>query len=222
MKKIKIEVTSRILFLLDFLLLMTISAALMGLLKVKFPELINKLVFIIGAFLIWYLMSKFTKRYKLGIVILKVNDKGLNVNWEKQLAFRRKPDAFLKWEEIYSFKCQPEQYLNVFKVKLTNGKKYKFTFEDKQYEFHRFFDVFEKIAANKSNHSSNINIKKEKTIYESTYGKVMAVIVILLILFMIWTVVFGETKKEPNYGMLLISLSGSIFFVLQVYTSIKK
>jgi len=222
MKEIKIESTSRTIFILEFLFLMIVSCIIMGVLKIQFPELINKLIFIIGALLIWFLASKFTKKYRLGLLILKINEKGLNVSWEKQFILSSKTDVFLKWSEIKSFKYQPEQYLHVFKIKSINGKKYKFTFEDKDYEFQLFFDSFEKIAIKKSDQNLNIDIKKEKTIYESLYGKIMAVIVIFLIIFMIWTIVFGEPKKELNYGLILVSLSGSIFFVSQVYMSNKK
>ena len=110
----------------------------------------------------FYFLYKKSEKLEQAIIDFKINDKGLSIKWEKQFILQNKPNEFIEWSEIKDYTYQPEQYFNLFKIKLNNGKKYKFSFIDYTSDFYRFYLTLEKKTDRKSLQSEKINIKRGK------------------------------------------------------------
>jgi hypothetical protein len=73
-----------------------------------------------------------------------------------------------------------------------------------------------------SKEDAAVNISKAKTIYETTYGLVIAIFLGVIIIVAIGMLIFAKPSGTKNYAGLIASIFGGIFFILQVYSYRKK
>ncbi len=222
MNKINLNVASRGLYILHYFGSL-ILAAIATIPLFKLINDLNKLVFIIIYGGVWYIISRFTKKIPQGQVELELKDDGIQVSWQKQFFLHNKKDHLIKWQNIRDYMFQPEQYFDLLRIRTKDKKKYKFSMIGENDDFPFFYEKLEEVMESKSSEDS-IEIKRAKNIYESNYGLISAVFMGIVIIAGVIAFIFIEPKENssPNYGLLIASLAGGIFFIIQVISYRKK
>ncbi|GAA3790441.1 hypothetical protein GCM10022271_23440 [Corallibacter vietnamensis] len=222
MNKIELNVASRGLYLLHYLG-SPILAAIATIPLFKLFDDLNKLSFIVIYGGVWYITSRFTKKIPNGQVELEMKEDGIQVNWQKQFLLHNKSDQLIKWQNIKDYMFQPEQYFDLLRIRTKDKKKYKFSMIGENNDFPFFYEKLEETIKSKSTDDS-IEIKRAKNIYESNYGLISAIFMGLVIIAVVIAFIFIEPKgnSSPNYGLLVASLAGGIFFIIQVISYRKK
>jgi len=221
MKEITLNVASRGLYVLNMFGTM-IAAMFITFMVFKYlPIEINKLIFV-GLFIgIWYLVSRFTKKIPKGQVSLTIKNEGLSVDWIKQFLLHNKSNNFIKWSELKDYMFQPEQHFNLFRVRTKDKRKFKFSMDDNNDSFDLFYTEFEQVVEMKSNDNS-VEINRAKNIYESNYGLISAIILGIIMIAGVVIILTVKPKDEANYGLLIGSLAGGVFYIIQVIKYRKK
>lgn len=222
MNKINLNVASRGLYILHYFGSL-ILAAIATIPLFKLINDLNKLVFIIIYGGVWYIISRFTKKIPQGQVELELKDDGIQVSWQKQFLLHNKKDHLIKWQNIRDYMFQPEQYFDLLRIRTKDKKKYKFSMIGENDDFPFFYEKLKEVMESKSSEDS-IEIKRAKNIYESIYGLISAVFMGIVIIAGVIAFIFIEPKENssPNYGILIASLAGGIFFIIQVISYRKK
>ena len=216
MNKIELKVASRGLYILHYLG----SALLAGVLTIsisKFIYELNQIVFI-GIFGgIWYVITRFTKKISSGMVELEILEKGIGVKWVNQIILHKRKDLIIDWVDIKDYMFQPEQYFDLLRIRTKDKRKFKFSMIGDNYDFPLFYQSLEKVIKTKSKDES-IEIGRAKNIYESKYGLISTIFMGIVIVAGLIAFVFIEPKgnSKPNFGYLIASLVGGIFFIVQV------
>lgn len=152
---------------------------------------------------------------------LIIDNEGLKKKWLKQFLFQNKPDRNISWTEIKDFVFEPDRQFDKFKLTLKDGTKFKFhhnTDHNNIDDFQQFlFDFERKISKLNTENGKINNIGRGKTIYETVWGLVLAVISFLIIFATIIIFIFFPMKKTVNYAALGASIIGGIYFIFQVY-----
>jgi hypothetical protein len=166
-------------------------------------------------------------RYTATVEIeLSIDNEGIKKKWLKQFLFQSRPDRNINWTEIKDFVFEPDRQFDKFKLTLKDGTKFKFhhnTDHNNKDDFHHFrLDFEKKIAKLNSEKDRANNIKRGKTIYETVWGLILAVIGIVMIIASIVIFLFFPSKKTTNYAMLGASAIGTVYFIFQVYDHRKK
>lgn len=222
MFKINLNVVSRGLYLLHYFGSMIVAMILTTPLF-KLVDNFNKLVFIFIFGATWFIVSRFTKKISKGKVELEIKKEGIQVSWQKQFFLHNKKDHLIQWQNIKDYMFQPEQHFNLLRIRTKDNKKYKFSMMEGNSRFPFFFDKLEEVIQSKSSDDS-IEIKRAKNIYESNYGLISAILMVLVIIAGLIAFIFIKPKgnSSPNYGLLIASLAGGIFFIIQVMSFRKK
>lgn len=118
---------------------------------------------------------------------------------------------------------QPEQYFDLLRIRTKDKRKFKFSLIGDNDDFPIFFEKLEKEMKSKSTDES-IEITRAKNIYEGTYGLILAIFMGVVIIAFVVAFIFIEPKgnSNSNYGLLIVSLTGGIFFIMQVLSSRNK
>jgi len=215
MNRITLNVASRGLYVLNMFGTLIVSMILTFLTFEYFPIELNKLIFI-GIFMgLWYLVSRLTKKIPMGQVNLEIANEGLKINWIHQFLLHNKRDELLRWNLIKDYMFQPEQHFNLFRIRTIDKRKLKFSMVDNNDEFPIFYESFEQLVNSKSENES-ANIVRAKNIYESNYGLISAFVLGIIMFGGVVVFLTVEPKGEPNYGILIASMVGGIFFIIQV------
>ncbi len=152
---------------------------------------------------------------------LTIENDGLKMKWLRQFLFQNRPDRNITWTEIKDFVFEPDRQFDKFKLTLKDGTKFKFhhnTDHDNKDDFQQFrIDFEKKISKINSDKDKTNDIKRGKTIYETVWGLILAVIGIVMIVAIIIIFLFFPIKKTTNYAALGASMIGAIYFILQVY-----
>lgn len=172
---------------------------------------------------IWYIITRFTKEIPKGRVKLEITHDGIQVNWIKQILLHNKKDVLIKWEDIRDYMYQPEQHFDLLRIRTKDNRRLKLSMIGDNSKFLIFYFNMEHEIKSKSS-DGFINIKKAKNIYESTYGLIGAVFIGAVIIVGLLAFIFIEPKgnTKPNYGLLIGSLAGGIFFIINVIAHRKK
>jgi hypothetical protein len=130
----RIEVIAR-----GYVFIRYITSALFGvgaaaLLVPKGQVIIAMIIF--GA--IAYFLYRLIGRFDRGKVELDVLDSGLNIVWLKQLPLFNKESRLIQWNEIQDYVFQPEQYFDVFRIRLKDKTKIKLNLNETTPEFFKF------------------------------------------------------------------------------------
>lgn len=172
---------------------------------------------------IWYIITRFTKEIPKGRVKFEITHDGIQVNWIKQILLHNKKDVLIKWEDIRDYMYQPEQHFDLLRIRTKDNRRLKLSMIGDNSKFLIFYFNMEHEIKSKSS-DGFINIKKAKNIYESTYGLIGAVFIGAVIIVGLLAFIFIEPKgnTKPNYGLLIGSLAGGIFFIINVIAHRKK
>lgn len=222
MNKIEITVASRLLYILHYLGSLIIAAILTSYIF-KIVNNISEIVFIAILGGIWYIITRFTKELPKGRVKLEITKDGIQVIWIKQILLHNRKDVLIKWEDISDYMYQPEQHFDLLRIRTKDNRRLKLSMIGDNSKFLIFyFNMEDEIKSRSSD--GFINIKKAKNIYESTYGLIGAVFIGAVIIVGLFAFIFIEPKgnTKPNYGLLLGSLAGGIFFIINVIAHRKK
>ena len=216
MTKIELTVASRGLYLLHYLG-SALIAAVLTIAIFKFIVELNEIVFIVIFGGIWYLLSRLTKNIAKGQVELEIKEQGIQVKWINQILLHNRKDLLIDWKEIKDYMFQPEQYFDLLRIRTKDKRKFKFSMIGDNADFPSFYEKLEKVFKSKSTDELT-EIKRAKNIYESKYGLISAIFMGVVILAGIVAFIFIEPKgnSKPNYGYLIASLAGGIFFIMQV------
>jgi hypothetical protein len=150
-----------------------------------------------------------------------ISEKEVKIKWLTQFLFNKKSDLTLSWENIEEYKFQPQRRFSFLKIKLRDNNAFKYWHSNNAVddEFDEFLTCFQKKVAEYNYKGINIlhGIKRGKTIYETTYGLFLAIIMAILMisyLFVVW-----EFKYEPRnitWVYIIPAYSGGIYFISQV------
>ena len=195
----------------------------------------DKTVLII-AFAIIMFLAFFLQRFtSLGIVIVNLTDKEISINWIKQYIFHNRPNRQIPLSDIDSYKHQPDQNFDLFKLTLKDGSEIRlwhFTFTSGD-DFHKLAMNFPQIAVKYNKElkeefkrgeldRSGVGIKKAKTIFESEFAPFIAAFAILMIITFPLIIYFKPADIAKNSLALLAPMAGAIFFLIQFYKYRKK
>lgn len=157
---------------------------------------------------------------------LTIDNEGIKKKWLRKFLFQNRPDSSIYWTEIMDFVFEPDRQFDKFKITLKDGTKFKFhhnTDHDNKDDFQQFrLDFEKKIAKINSDKDQTNDIKRGKTIYETVWGLILAVIGIIMLISIIVIFIFFPIRKTTNYAMLGASAIGTIYFIFQVYDHRKK
>jgi len=216
MNRIELTVASRGLYLLHYLG-SALIAAILTILFFKFIIELNQIVFIIIFGGIWYLITRFTKSIAKGQVELEIQEHGIYVKWINPIPLHNRKDLLIDWKEIKDYMFQHEQYFDLLRIRTKDKRKYKFSMIGDNDDFPLFYERLEEVFKSKSTDES-IEIERAKNISESKYGLISAIFMGVVIIAGAVAFIFIEPKgnSKPNYGYLITSLAGGIFFIMQV------
>jgi hypothetical protein len=157
---------------------------------------------------------------------LTIDNEGIKKKWLRKFLFQNRPDISIYWTEIMDFVFEPDRQFDKFKITLKDGTKFKFhhnTDHDNKDDFQQFrLDFEKKIAKINSDKDQTNDIKRGKTIYETVWGLILAVIGIIMLISIIVIFIIFPIRKTTNYAMLGASAIGTIYFIFQVYDHRKK
>ncbi|MDR0368161.1 MAG: hypothetical protein LBH82_03350 [Bacteroidales bacterium] len=228
MRTYNFKAANRVVFILMFtFLFMGVSVLSAFTLLIKEIHIILSILFISGGVFFSIYIIRITSLAKVEVTI---EDDAISIKWLEKFLFGNKPDITIYFNDIAAYVDQSDTNWNWLKIEMKDGSIYKiwqsdFFFND---DYHEFISAFisavenHNIVVENSSEKDNLStIKRAKSIYETTGGLILAgFAIVIMVGFPISLVVFPSTK-EPNYFLLLLGYSGSIYFVFQVYTKRK-
>lgn len=171
-----------------------------------------------------YYLSRFTATAEVKITI---DNEGVKRRWVRQFVLHNKPDNDFKWAEIEEYVYQPDRQFDQFKLRFKDGTKFKLYHNnehDSKDDFRNFLSDFVQKVEQVNNVKRN-GIKLGKTIYETSWGLLLAIIAVIMIIglpIILFVLPHKGIPNSSNYAMLGASYIGAIYFIVQVYTHRKK
>jgi hypothetical protein len=149
----------------------------------------------------------------------------IQLRWINQFIFHNKPDLTINWGDIQEYKYRTDQYFDLFRIKLNDGKiiKLRHNTSITNDDFQKFLNAFETRVEsyNKKDPDTTNDIKRAKTIYETKLGFILAILTgVCLIAIPILIVILPH--KRNSWAGLIAGYSGGIFFIAQVLIHRKK
>lgn len=224
----RIQQSSQILYIITFLLTLLIGIVMIISFFPKGKSFLLFVLFFLPFFFLAFYLPKFTSIAEIEILL---DDNGFKRKWIKQFLFQKRKDDDIKWSDIKNYVFQPDKQFDKFKLTLKNGRTLAFyhnnDFDNKD-DFKNFLDDFiskvEEINTNQiKNNSEKILIGK--TIYETTYGLVIAVFSVTIIIVIPLLLFFSPKKGSLSWSTVLGLFSSAItaiYFVFQVYIHRKR
>lgn len=171
-----------------------------------------------------FYLPRFTATADIEITI---DNDGIKRRWMRKFIFHNNEDEEYKWTEIADYVFQPDRQFDQFKMNLKDGTKFKFYHNndyDSKDDFRKFLSNFvERVEQINNVDNNKLNdIKLGKTIYETFWGLILALIAVIMIIGIPIILFAFPTKKTPNYAMLGVAYIGAIYFVIQVYIHRKR
>jgi hypothetical protein len=190
----------------------------------------DKTLLIIAVAVIMFLAFFLQRFTSLGIVIVNLTEKEISINWIKQYIFHNRPNIQIPLSDIDSYKYQPDQNFDLFKLTLKDGSEIRlwhFTFTSGD-DFHKLAKHFPQIVVkyNKEQKKEfkkeelgqpSVGIKRAKTIFESEFAPYLAAFAILGIVAVPLILYFKPADTSKNPFVLLTPMAGAIFFLTQFY-----
>jgi hypothetical protein len=230
-KTYKITTSSRIHFLLTIFILPIIclipTMFIVGKLEASNRDLFGVVTFIlVGLYFIggWKL-SKTTSKAKL---VIQIIESGLKIKWEKNYILYKYPDKLIDWQEIDWYKFTPDQHFDIFKIKISGQRNFKFEHaSDDKDDFRSFYAAFRRIVRERNNSlPKNQMIKEAPNIYDGVTGKILMGIGYLTIaagvILVPWAIIIGQKINPATIFGLLAAMAGGIFTISQVKSKQRK
>ncbi len=157
---------------------------------------------------------------------ISIDEDSIKRRWLRQFIFHSKQEDEFKWTDIDDYVFQPDRQFDKFKLNFKDGTKFKFYHNndhDGKDDFKKFLaDFVQNVEQlNNADNDKRNDIKLGRTIYETTWGLILAVIAVIMIVgfpIMFFILPQKGTPNTSNYFYLAASYIGSIYFVIQVYT----
>ena len=222
MNTYKIKTTSWTLWILTLLIIFFSGVILAHNILPKNPLSTIASVILIMSF------ALFVQRFiSLGIVIINLSNTEISITWIKQYIFHKKPNRKITLSEIESYKYQPDQNFDLFKLNLKDGSEIRlwhFTFTAGD-DFDKLITDFPSIVSHHNQnaqavrHAKNQNvlkneIKAENTIFESDAAPFLAILAIVMIIAFL-LILYFNTSKNPL--IMLGPIGGATFFLIQFF-----
>lgn len=152
MHSIKIQVASRILYILRYasvvFLSLTFSFLVCQAIGVSVSE--NEVLFLGLVFLLFYLFDWLIGKFYRGWVRLSLRENGLEVTWLKQIALQKRSNLVLAWSDIKDQLLQPDPHFHVFRIRLKDGRVFKLNIDTEDETFEIFLAEFSEFLKVKS------------------------------------------------------------------------
>ena len=195
----------------------------------KLPLTDNRTLLVILLIPTVYLSYYLTKHTSYSDIQLGMDEDGIEIKYLKQPFFLNRINAQIYWEDIEAYKYEPSLRYDKFVIKLKTGKRIKFFHEtDKNGKdnFLKLITDFTFTVDRLNNERFDDNeIKKLKVIYETTYGLVSAIIVVLFLIaapVLLSLLLILKGKSSTNFAGLILSYIGGFYYVYEVYSHRKK
>lgn len=194
------------------------------------------LVIMLGPALASFYLQRFTSRGELEI---SITDTSIILKYLKQSFLSNKPDRIISFNDIDSYKYQPDRNFDMFKLTLRDEVEIRIWHYTglSSDDFEKLVTDFPEIVANHNERAENISsnstqtgaatskpfeIKREKALFEGRAGFVLAVLAMIFIVAFIYLLVTKKiTSASAGFG-LLASISGAVFFLMQFFQYRKK
>jgi len=148
-----------------------------------------------------------------------ITEKEIKIKWLSQFLFHKTQDQTITWDNIEEYKFQLQRRFSFFKLKLRDNISLKYWHSNSAVEddFDAFLINFQKHVLKFNDEGINFlhGIKRSKTIYETTGGLALALI---LTAFMIsFPILFVQLKPHKvDWIYIIAAYSGGIYFTSQV------
>ena len=150
------------------------------------------------------------------------SEKEIKIKWLSQFLFHKKSDAHFTWEDIQEYKYQPEKRFDLLELRLRDNTTFKYghskggMLSDSD-DFDKLISYFEEKVADFNDEGINFlhSIKRRKTIYETNWGLMLAIIMtILMIIFPILVAI--KKPQKVDWIFIISAYSSSIYFISKV------
>jgi hypothetical protein len=172
-------------------------------------------VIIIAISFLW--LPRFTAT---AVANVTIEDEGLSINWQKQFLLQNTPGLFINWNDIKEYKYQPSTGMEIFRLTLKNGQKIMWQMHSGlagDDDFSAFLTAFQKkVNEINSTTESSKQIEKEKTIYETRLGLVLAIIYVFALVAIPVAIIVFPPKGSISYAPLILGYVALIYHVAMV------
>jgi hypothetical protein len=150
-----------------------------------------------------------------------MDEDGIEIKYLKQPFFLNRINAQIYWEDIEAYKYEPSLRYDKFVIKLKTGKRIKFFHEtDKNGKdnFLKLITDFSFTVNRLNNEKFNDGEIKTKVIYETTYGLVSAIIVVLFLIaapVLLSLLLILKGKSSTNFAALILPYIGGFYYVYE-------
>ena len=186
--------------------------------------------------LLAFLLQRFTSTALVEVTLTK-ND--VSIRWLSQYIFHHYPDRTILFSDIESYKYQPDNNFDLFKLTMKDGSEIKLwhfalTFKDDfdklAMDFPQLVNSFNKRVTQKAHSHADIShtdnepqtIKRAATIYEGDGAIFIAIFAVIVIVTVPLILYFNPSDRQKNPFILLAPMAGAIFFLTQFYRYRKK
>lgn len=194
------------------------------------------IISVIFILLLTFFLQRFTSTAIVDVTLTK-ND--ISIRWLSQYIFHHYPDRTILFSDIESYKHQPDNNFDLFKLTMKDGSEIKLwhfvlTFKDDFdkliVDFPQLVNSFNKRVTTKAHlqtdisHADNepLTIKRAATIYESGSAIFIAIFAVIVIIAVPLILYFNPSDKQKSPIVLLAPMAGAIFFLTQFYKYRKK
>lgn len=194
------------------------------------------IISVIFILLLTFFLQRFTSTALVEVALTK-ND--VSIRWLSQYIFHHYPDKTILFSDIESYKYQPDNNFDLFKLTLKEGSEIKLwhfvlTFKDDFdkliMNFPQLVKSFNKRVTQKSyshneiSHAENkpLTIKRAATIYEGEGAVFIAIFAVIVVIAVPLILYFSPKDRLKNPFIALAPMAGAVFFLTQFYMYRKK
>lgn len=236
MKTFHFKAASWILFFLTFIFSIVGGISLVAFLTNNgfLPKgyAIGNLLYIGSVFLITIYLIRLAAFAKVEITI---SENTISIKWLEHFLFDNRPDVNIPLSEVAEYVNQGDSNWDWIKIKLKDETVYRIWHSNylSKDDYRRFVSAFIHAVKNfnesiegsvdKGTLQSKLSIiQRSKTIYKTTWGLILGIIGVMMIVGIPILLFVLPIKRTPNYGLLIAPYIGAIYFVSQVYLKRKK
>lgn len=193
------------------------------------------IISIIFILLLAFFLQRFTSTALVEVTLTK-ND--VSICWLSQYIFHHYPDKKILFSDIESYKYQPDNNFDLFKLTLKDGSEIKLwhfalTFNDDFdkliMDFPKLVNNFNKRVSQKAQSQADITytdnepqtIKRAATTFEGDGAVFIAIFAFIVIIAIPLILYFNPGDRQKNSFVLLAPMAGAIFFLTQFYRNRK-
>lgn len=187
---------------------------------------INIVIFIL-LFAVAFYLQQFTSKAK---IVVFITENTMAIKWKSQFLFHKEKDKEIRMTDIMSYKYQEDTNFDLFKLTMKNGeevnlwhstltnaddfKRLVADFSQLVIQIEKRHNITDKIYTPAKN---EVNISKEKTIYESPAAPFLAGFAIIAIIALAYYGFVNPSKKDSASLAMLVPISGALFFVFKFF-----